>query len=159
MPPPATKVRQSQQRRKEELVRILRSEQEVENFPQGAMRTAMLAIIKKCHEGDGSWEGQEEGYDLLADCGAFVVIEEGDDVTAVFIYDGAKPLNLTNFAGMCYEFVEFNEEERVFNLLAITNNAGGHSFFVPDAEWVPGSFLEALRQKTAPGAEGSDAGG
>lgn len=140
-------------------MRILRSEQDVENFPPGPMRTAMLAVIEKCHEGDENWNGREEGYDLLAECGEFVVIEEGDDVTTVFIYDGARPLDLTNFAGMCYEFIEFNEEERVFNLLAITNNAGGYSFFMPDAEWVPGSFLETLRQKTTPGAEGSDAGG
>lgn len=126
-------------------MKILRSEQEVENFPPGPMRAAMLSVIEKCHEGDGSGDGPEEGYDLLTDCGEFVVIEEGDDVTAVFVYDGARPLNLTDFAGMCYEFVQFNAEARVFNLLAITNNAGGHSFFVPDMEWVPGSFLEALR--------------
>ncbi|WP_152609743.1 hypothetical protein [Geobacter anodireducens] len=104
----------------------------------------MEARISIAH---GNLEGME--FDVVADCGGdFYLLEQGDDLQRVVLYEGGEPIDLTDLDSMCYEYVDLSEDEAVFDIYWGTGDEGGPSFFILNEPWIGESFRRSLLAKS-----------
>lgn len=115
-------------------------ESQVQCMVDSPYKQAMERRIAIAH---GNVEGTE--FDVVADCGGdFYLLEEGDDLMSVVLYEGGKPVNLTDLNAMRYEYVDLTENGEVFDLYWGTGDEGGPSFFIPNRPWIGDEFRRAL---------------
>lgn len=121
-------------------MKILSREDEVHRLADSPCKRAMEARIRVAHAN----VGEGIAFDAVADCGGrFFALEEGDDPRALDVGE-AETVDVTDFDTRCYEYVELSADGKVFELLHVTNDAGGDSFFVPDESWIGQDFRQAL---------------
>ena len=121
-----------------------RNEMEVASLPDSRFKEAMVERIELTH---AIYEGLK--CDILAECGDFLLLEEGDDPTAVSLFEGREPVDLTDLDARCYEYVELSENGGVVEMYLVTGDGGGPSIFVPLEPWIGSEFLAALISITA----------
>lgn len=122
----------------------LSSESEVKCMPDSPSKQAMERRITIAH---GHMEETE--FDVVADCGGdFYLLEEGDDLKSMVLYEGGRPVDLTDLSAMCYEYVDLSEGEAVFDLYWATGDEGGPSFFIPNLPWIGDDFRRTLLAKS-----------
>ena len=103
----------------------LDSEAQVRETPDSPCKREMTRQIQIAHR---NMEGVV--FDAVANAtSGFYVLEPGDDLKAVALYEGAVPIDLT---GLCYEFVELSTDRKTWILFYVVDNAGGPCFFIPN---------------------------
>ena len=122
----------------------LGTEAHVCESPDSPCKRAMNRQIEIAHASMGT------AIDAITQGGGdFYLMEPGDDLTAVELYEGSTPINLTDVENVNYEFAEFAVEDKVWVLYLPMNDAGGPCFFIPNEAWIGEGFQHDLARKAA----------
>lgn len=120
-------------------MKVFSTEHELMTAPDFPAKPFLVSVVRQSKAGFG-----DESMDLLADCGQFYVIEDGDDVTALSIVEGGGEVDLTDPDRMTYEFSAVSEDGKYFALFWLVSNAGGPVFFIPRTDSMLAAFQRVM---------------
>ena len=118
---------------------MFRTAKALVDAPNFSGKEFLISVMELARTGYG-----DECVDILAECGVFYLIEAGDDVTSLRLFEGADGIDLTDPDRMFYEYVTESEDGRFFALPWLVGNGGGPVFFVPKT-------MEAAFRRVLPG--------
>lgn len=127
-------------------MKVIRNLHEVRMWPDGVVKTAMLARAELCHDGDEDVleEMEEEFNGPLG--GDWYQFEDGDDPRNFELDLGYLVDLLSDEWNWCDDATL---ENGCYFVFWGTNNAGGPCLFVPDEPWIPADFRSRLEELIA----------